>query len=64
MSTIEDISEQVNNMYNFKRQRMGEKSQSELADIEYKNTKIVAWLLNRPISSSKVEREDFFKRLN
>jgi|LauGreDrversion4_2_1035121.scaffolds.fasta_scaffold159246_3 hypothetical protein len=34
------------------------------ADVQFKNTKIVAWLLNRSQNSLKEEREDFFKRVN
>ena len=31
---------------------------------EYTYTKIVAWLLNRPVDSQKSERDGFFKKLN
>ena len=30
----------------------------------YKNTKVVAWLTNKPIEEEKYEREQFFKKIN
>jgi hypothetical protein len=34
------------------------------AEVQFKNTKIVAWLLNRSQQSLKEEREVFFNRVN
>ena len=33
-------------------------------EVQFKNTKIVAWLLNRSQNSHKEEREAFFRRVN
>jgi hypothetical protein len=39
-------------------------SEIKEADVQFKNTKIVAWLLNRNQSSLKEEREQFYDRVN
>lgn len=39
-------------------------SEIKQADVQFKNTKIVAWLLNRNQSSLKEEREQFYERVN
>ena len=39
-------------------------SEIKEADVQFKNTKIVAWLLNRNQSSLKEEREQFYERVN
>ena len=57
---IKQIKEQVNQIYMIKVKR----SDIKEADVQFKNTKIVAWLLNRSQNSLKEEREDFFKRVN
>ena len=31
---------------------------------EFKNTKVVVWLTNRPIEEEKHQRKQFFKKLN
>jgi hypothetical protein len=34
------------------------------AEVKFKNTKIVAWLLNRKSASMKKDRDAFFQRVN
>lgn len=47
-----------------KQQRLGDDSSRTLGGNEYNHTKVVAWLLNRPVDSQKSERDGFFKKLN
>lgn len=57
---IKQIKEQVNQIYMIKVKG----SEIKEADVQFKNTKIVAWLLNRNQSSLKEEREQFYERVN
>ena len=40
------------------------KARSILTDKNYRTTKVVAWLLNRPLEEEKFERQKFFNKLN
>jgi len=53
---IKQIKEQVNQIYMVKVKGTDNKE----AEVQFKNTKIVAWLLNRSQQSLKEEREIFF----
>ena len=53
---IKQIKDQVNQIYMVKVKGTDNKE----AEVQFKNTKIVAWLLNRSQQSLKEEREIFF----
>ena len=57
---IKQIKDQVNQIYTIevKEQDIGE------GEVQFKNTLIVAWLLNRSEKSLKEERQAFFNRIN
>lgn len=57
---IKQIKEQVNQIYLVKVKG----SEDKEAEVKFKNTKIVAWLLNRKENSQKKDREAFFRRVN
>lgn len=57
---IKQIKDQVNQIYLVKVKG----SEDKEAEVKFKNTKIVAWLLNRKENSQKKDREAFFKRVN
>jgi hypothetical protein len=57
---IKQIKDQVNQIYMVKVKGTDNKE----AEVQFKNTQIVAWLLNRSQTSLKEEREAFFGRVN
>lgn len=57
---IKQIRDQVNQIYLVKVKGTDNKE----AEVQFKNTKIVAWLLNRNQNSMKKDRDAFFRRVN
>jgi len=62
---LEEIQEQVRQIYAFKEARMEDsKNLIKTGEAQYRNTKIVLWLLNRLKTHQQQERDDFFAGLN
>lgn len=63
LQQIEEIQEQVKQIFQHRKQD-DHNDPLALGEMIYRNTKIVAWLLNRPKIEQQLEREEFFKGLN
>ena len=57
---VKQIRDQVNQIYLVKVKGTDNKE----AEVQFKNKKIVVWLLNRNQSQMKEEREEFYARVN
>ena len=61
---IEEFNQKIDKMISLQKQSMPDEKKQEDVDREYKHTKLVVWLLNRPAALMKQKREEFYEQIN